>query len=244
MLTRGAWRLALPVGANLQRQENSCLAMYSSNNNSPSHAFTVVTELSSVANDEMKPILKKKDSEESMDLHHQNHVNGEHQQGCRVPQSILKQPKRGSFDGKSQIHPILKRNSLRDDSPSPLTSPLNQVQPQIHPILKKSSSEEKYHYYREETIAPRPILKKRFSVEETSHAEKVPVEVKPILKRNRGESKSESDVVPRPIPLIRPIGKNKSEASSPEGSRVITQVRQCDFTFLFVIALMIKSIVN
>ena len=130
----------------------------------------------------------------------------------RTPQPILK--KRNSFESRAQIHPILKRNSRDEINNASFNSSLI-VSPPVHSILKKSSSDEKANY------EPhfKPILKK--SSFDDSQSDKSANQVKPILKhtRYRGESKSESDVICRPI--IKPIQRH-SEPSTPEG-RVITQ---------------------
>lgn len=178
--------------------------MISSCDDSPSHVPFLDNAELTTPTDPMKSILKKK--EDAAD--EQSKRNG-----------ILK--KRNSFESKAQqrVHPvpILKRNS-RDDI---ITSPASHApgatsfaSPPVHSILKKSSSEEA-----RADEPRRPILKK--SSFDESHTDKAAHDVKPILKhsRYRGESKSESDVICRPI--IKPINRH-SEPTTPE-AKVITQ---------------------
>lgn len=122
------------------------------------------------------------------------------------PPSILK--KKGSFDSRTQIQPILKRNSL---GPEIAMSSVGQT-PQVHPILKKSSSEDR-PCWQEERPTPKPILKKRDSGDELKISG-----IKPILKRKD----TPTQVISEPRSIIKPLSKTASEeARSP--SKTVTQ---------------------
>ena len=112
------------------------------------------------------------------------------------PPSILK--KKGSFDSRSHIQPILKRNSL---GPEIAMSNVGQT-PQVHPILKKSTSEDRA-CWQEERPTPKPILKKRDSGDELKISG-----IKPILKRPQDTS---TKVLSEPRSIIKPLSRTTSE---------------------------------
>lgn len=113
------------------------------------------------------------------------------------PPSILK--KKGSFDNRSHIQPILKRNSL---GPEIAMSTVGQT-PQVHPILKKSTSEDR-PCWQEERPAPKPILKKRDSGDELKISG-----IKPILKRPQQDTSTR--VLNEPRSIIKPLSRTTSE---------------------------------
>lgn len=122
------------------------------------------------------------------------------------PPSILK--KKGSFDSRTHIQPILKRNSL---GPEIAMSSVGQT-PQVHPILKKSSSEDR-PCWQEDRPTPKPILKKRDSGDELKISG-----IKPILKRKDATIKVNNE----PRSIIKPLSRTPSEETK-SPSRTITQ---------------------
>ncbi|KAI1293642.1 hypothetical protein HDE_06452 [Halotydeus destructor] len=165
---------------------NSCI-----DDDSPSHAF--YSDLTMRHNDEdVKPILKKKDSQEILDHDSRTMTTASNQPSVRAPPPILK--KRSSSETKAQIHPILKNKSREGslDRLKDVSMPLivQQISHQhhhaVHSILKKSSSEERP----QSEQRMKPILKK--SSFDECHSVRTTFEVKPILKRNRSESECSS----------------------------------------------------